>query len=126
MYVNEIRLQWNTNLPIFAKESFLNSVSNEYGWFGGYDSQDQLQCVLPYTIIKKWGVRLVRFRVETIKINEEVDINNEKIFLNNCITLLRKKKADIIIPATTNTIFHTYPDKADAAPFGSYIIHLNP
>jgi lipid II:glycine glycyltransferase (peptidoglycan interpeptide bridge formation enzyme) len=30
----------------------------------------------------------------------------------------------VIIPATTNTIFRTYPDGADAAPYGSYLVDL--
>jgi lipid II:glycine glycyltransferase (peptidoglycan interpeptide bridge formation enzyme) len=31
---------------------------------------------------------------------------------------------DIIIPATNNAIFRTYPDGADVAPYGSYVIDL--
>ena len=32
--------------------------------------------------------------------------------------------ADVVIPATTNTIFRTYPDGATAAPYGSYVVDL--
>lgn len=67
---------------------------------------------------------MVRFRVETIPIVEGFDIIEEKSFLNEVIEYLRSIGADIIIPATTNTIFRTYPDGADAAPYGSYVIDL--
>ena len=48
----------------------------------------------------------------------------EKLFLNSAIEYFRSIGADMIIPATTNTIFRTYPDGAVVAPYGSYIIDL--
>lgn len=67
---------------------------------------------------------MVRFRVETIPVDNNLTIEEEKSFLNNAVKYFRKAGADMIIPATTNTIFRTYPDGADAAPYGSYIIDL--
>lgn len=67
---------------------------------------------------------MVRFRVETIPLGEDLDISAEKSFLNSVVEHVRSLGADIIIPATTNAIFRTYPDGADAAPYGSYIIDL--
>jgi len=80
---------------------------------------------LPYTIIRKAIFRMVRFRVETILLDEELGVDEEKVFLNRATDYFRSIGADIIIPATTNTIFRTYPDGADAAPYGSYIIDLS-
>ncbi len=56
---------------------------------------------------------MVRFRVETIPLEEELDVQEEKSFLNSAVEYFRSIGADMIIPATTNTIFRTYPDGAD-------------
>jgi len=119
-----IKIDWNPDLSIYASESFLKSVSDEYGWLGGIDGQGNIRCILPYTIIKKAFFRLVRFRVETIPMRADLEIQEEKNFLNSAIEFFRGIGADMIIPATTNTIFRTYPDGADAAPYGTYIIDL--
>ena len=124
MKAKSIPIDWHPGLPIFASESFLKAVSDEYGWLGGFDEIGTLRCILPYTIIRKAIFRMVRFRVETISLDKELSIEEEKSFLNNVIDYLRSIGADMIIPATTNSIFRTYPDGADAAPYGSYIIDL--
>ena len=121
-----IEINWHSQLPIFASESFLKSVGDEYGWLGGIDNTGEIRCILPYTIIQKLNFRLVRFRVETIPLGDNFAISDEKLFLNSVIDYFRSTGADIIIPATTNTIFRTFPDGADAAPYGSYIIDLRP
>jgi hypothetical protein len=119
-----ISINWHSGLPIFASESFLKAVGDEYGWLGGYDESEKLRCVLPYTVIRKKIFRMIRFRVETIPLGEGLDIHEEKSFLNSVIKYFKSIGADIIIPATTNTIFRTYPDGADVAPYGSYVIDL--
>jgi lipid II:glycine glycyltransferase (peptidoglycan interpeptide bridge formation enzyme) len=121
-----IDIRWHEGLPVFASESFLKAVSNEYGWLGGFNDSGQLLCILPYTIIKKLSFKFVRFRVETIRQVEYFSIDEEKAFLDSCLDFFRSKKADVIIPATTNSIFRTYPDGAVAAPYGTYIIDLQP
>ncbi len=124
MKAKAIDINWHTGLPIFAAESFLKAVGDEYGWLGGIDDSGKLRCILPYTIIRKAIFRMVRFRVETIYLDSELSIEEEKAFLNSVVNYFRSIGADMIIPATTNTIFRTYPDGADAAPYGSYIIDL--
>ncbi len=120
-----IPIEWNPELSIYASESFLQAVSDEYGWIGGFDESDELRCILPYTIIKKSFYRLLRFRVATIAFGKELSIWEEKDFLNRTISLFRIAGVDMLIPATTNTIFRTYPDGADAAPYGTYIVNLD-
>jgi len=120
-----VEINWHPGLSIFASEPFLKAVGDEYGWLGGTDDSGKRRCILPYTIIRKTGLfRLVRFRVETIPLDGELDVMEEKAFLNSAVEYFRSIKADMIIPATTNTIFRTYPDGADAAPYGTYIIDL--
>jgi len=125
MNVKKIDINWNPDLSIYASEPFLKAVGDEYGWIGGFNNSEKLRCILPYTIIKKAIFRMVRFRVETIPVGEELGIEEEKSFLNCAVEYLRSVGADMIIPATTNTIFRTYPDGAVAAPYGTYIIDLS-
>jgi hypothetical protein len=124
MRVRPVEIDWHPGLPIFSKESFLKAVSDEYGWLGGFAESGELRCVLPYTIVRKAIFRMVRFRVETIPLVPGFDVAEEKSFLNGTIEYFRSIGADMIIPATTNTIFRTYPAGADAAPYGSYVIDL--
>jgi hypothetical protein len=124
MKANRIEINWHSGLPFFASESFLKAVSDEFGWLGGIDDSGEVRCILPYTIIRKAFFRMVRFQVETIPLGDAIDIQQEKLFLASCIEYFRSIGADMIIPATTNTIFRTYPAGADAAPYGSYIIDL--
>jgi hypothetical protein len=124
MFAKKIPIEWHPNISIYASEQFLKTVGDEYGWIGGFDNSGNLRCILPYTIIKKGIFRMARFRVETIQFGDNISIDEEKKFLNSVVDLLKSIRADMIIPATTNTIFRTYPDDAIAAPYGSYIISL--
>jgi hypothetical protein len=119
-----VPINWHPGLSLYASESFLNAVGDEYGWIGGTDDSGKLRCILPYTVIRKAIFRMVRFRVETISLGEELDVREEKSFLNSVIQYFRSTGADMIIPATTNTIFRTYPDGAVVAPYGTYIKDL--
>lgn len=125
MKAKRIDINWHQGLPIFASEPFLKAVGDEYGWLGGFDNTGNLRCILPYTIIRKAIFRMARFRVETIPMVEDIDVQEEKLFLNSAIEYLRSIGADMVIPATTNTIFRTHPDGADVAPYGTYVIDLN-
>jgi hypothetical protein len=124
MKATPIAMNWHPGLSIFAKESFLKEVGDEYGWLGGVDDTGSIRCILPYTIVRKAIFRMVRFRVETLYPDDEISMVQEKAFLNSTVDYFRSVGADMIIPATTNTIFRTYPDGGDAAPYGSYIIDL--
>ncbi len=119
-----IKIQWDRSLPVFAKEEFLRAVGDEYGWLGGIDESGTLRCVLPYTIVRKAGLRMVRFRVETIPCGGGLDVLEEKSFLNSVVQHFRQTRADVIIPATNNSIFRTFPDGAATAPYGTYVIDL--
>lgn len=122
--VEPIKFEWCPDVSVFASESFLKAVGDDYGWIGGIDQAGTLRCILPYTIVRKVIIRMVRFRVETIAFGEEMGVEEEKSFLNKTVAYFRSIGADLIIPATTNTIFRAYPDGAIAAPYGTYMIDL--
>src|ERR1039458_9012725 len=107
-----IEIKWHSGLPIFASEAFLKSVGGEYGWLGGAEEAGQLRCVLPYTIVRTPGFRMVRFRVETVAWQKELTVQEEKSFLNSAIAYFRSIGADMIIPATNTALFRTYPHGA--------------
>jgi len=119
-----VPINWHPGLSIFASEPFLRAVGDEYGWIGGIDDAGECRCVLPYTIVHKVGVRMVRFRVETIPLRDNFSLAEEKGFLTNAMEYLRTIGGDVVIPASTNTVFHTYPEGAMAAPYGSYFLDL--
>jgi len=119
-----VPIAWHDGLSIFASEPFLSSVGDEYGWIGGFDEKERPLCVLPYTLIRKPPLRMVRFRVETIPLAEDFGIDDEKEFLNRVLEYLNGLRADIVIPASTNAIFRTYPDGAIAAPYATFVIDL--
>lgn len=125
MNVKPTDIKWHKELSIYASEPFLRSVGDEYGWLGGFDAEDGLRCVLPYTIIRKAFFRMVRFRVETIPMSGILTVNDERLFLNGVVEYFRSHKVDLIMPPSTNTIFRTYPEGAIAAPYGTYVIDLN-
>lgn len=120
-----IPIQWHPGLSIYASEPFLKAVGDTYGWLGGVDGAGMLRCVLPYTIVRKAILRMVRFRVETIPWSGELSVEEEKSFLNSAMEHFRRNGADLVIPASTNTIFRTYPDGAVAAPYGTHILDLD-
>ncbi len=120
-----IEIAWRPDLSIYASEQFLKTVGDEYGWLAGTDEAGTLRCILPYTIIRKAFVRMVRFRVETIPLGDVLDVEAEKSFLNSAMDYFRAAGADVIIPGTTNAIFRTYPDGAVVAPYGTFLIDLD-
>lgn len=124
MKVESVPIAWHPGLSIFASEEFLKSVGDEYGWLGGSGPDGKLRCILPYTVVRKPVLRMARFRVETIPVNGSLTVDEERAFLNQVVEYLRSKGVDLIIPATTNTIFRTHPDGAVAAPYGTYVINL--
>lgn len=123
--VNIVPINWHPGLSIYASEQFLSSFGGEYGWIGGMNDAGVVVCFLPYFIIKKSIFRMVRFPVQTILIDPNLSIEKERVFLNKIVEFLRNKRVDMIIPATVNSVFRTYPEGAIAAPFGSYILDLH-
>jgi hypothetical protein len=125
MLVKKIEINWHSGLPIFASEPFLQAVGHEYGWLGGFDeSSSTLRFILPYTIVHRQFLRLVRFRVEPILLDETASADEEKSFLNKSVDFFRSTRSGLIMPAANTALFRTFPDGAQAVPFGSYIIDL--
>ena len=93
----KLDINWHPGLSIYASEKFLKAVSDEYGWVGGADDQGELRCVLPYTVIRKAGCQMIRFRTETLPVLAELDQVEERAFLDGVIEYFRETGADMII-----------------------------
>ena len=123
--VRPVPVEWDETMPVFAHAGFLGAVGDQHGWLGGVDAAGTIRCILPYTIVRKAGVRMVRFRVQTIARVSDLPIDEERAFLSGVVAHLRRAGADAIIPASTNTIFRTYPEAAVAAPYGTHLLALD-
>src|SRR5439155_15236471 len=124
MKATSVKINWHPGSSIYAVEKFLKLVGDEYGWLGGKDDAGKLRCLLPYTVVRKATVSMVRFRIETIPLVEDLSLDEERAFLNSAVEYFRSIGADLIIPASTNSIFRTFPRGAVAAPYGSYVIDM--
>lgn len=124
MIIKEIKLNWNENYSIFAKDDFLKyaceNKNNEYGYLGGYEN-NELLFVLPYIIKNRLIFHYIQFQTATIKIKES---NLEKEFLNKVIKYLAYKKIDFVASPPVSALFDNYPDKSIKCKFGSYVIDL--
>ncbi len=120
-----VEIKWNANVPVYASEASLRTESNEFGWIGGTDDEPRLRCVLPYTVLRKGGLRMIRFRTATIPLEAQLSVDEEKSFLNNVVEYFRSSGADLILPSGNTAIFRTYPDTAQVAPYGTYILDLD-
>jgi hypothetical protein len=123
LQVEPVPVEWCSDLPVFASEPFLRAVGDEAGWLGGLDDAGRVRCVLPYTIVHASRLRIVRFRTETILL-DDVSLDAEQAFLDRSLSWFRSAGAHLVMPASTNTIFRTAPRCALTAPYGSYVIDL--
>lgn len=122
--ISNVDVRWHSELPIYASEEFLKTEAPEYGWIGGTDGNDVLRCVLPYTVIRKPGFRLIRFQTGTLPLEGEISLAEEKSFLNGVVNYFRTAGAHMIIPSGNHAIFRTYPDRAAAGSYGTFINDL--
>ena len=120
-----VEIKWHSGLPVYASGAFLRTVSDDYGWIGGIDATGKLRCILPYAIMRKAGFRMVRFRLATVPLERDLDLDEEKAFLNSATEYLQSTGVDMIMPGANSAVFRTCPDGADAAPYGTLIKDLN-
>src|SRR5262249_22326574 len=121
--IKPVPADWNSSLPVYASAAFLRSVGSEYGWIEGNDSAGS-RGMWPYTIVRKPGLKMVRFRVETIPLSGNLGEPEEKLFLQAAVEYFRRQGADMIIPSGNTALFRTYPESSQAAPYGTYVNDL--
>ncbi len=106
------------DLPFFARESYLKTISNDFGWFINEDF------LLPFVVRKRFVFRFITFTCETVSLRNVYTDEKEKSFLNEVINNLRKLKFDFITQPPTNVLFKAFPDKSEYCNFGTYVIDL--
>ena len=106
------------NLPVFATEVYLSSISNNFGWLGNKDF------LISYYTKKKWGFKILIFTTSPFPITK-FSKKSEYDFIDNCLKIIKKQlKVDYIQRPPTNVFFKTSPNNAQKMPFGSYVINL--
>jgi hypothetical protein len=120
-----VDIRWTDSLPVYASEPFLRWDGDRFGWIGGKDESGRLVCVLPYSIIRKACLRLVRFRTATIPVAGALDVQEERSFLASVVEYFRRGGMDLIAPSGNTAVFRTYPEGAAAAAYGTIIRELN-
>jgi len=110
-------------LPIYASRGFLQTVGDDYGWIGGYDDCG-VRCILPYTVIHKFGIRMVRFRLETTPLRGDLSEGEEQLFLSGVNDYFRSVGTDLIIPSGNTALFRTCPSGALTCPYGTFVNDL--
>ena len=121
----QVEIRWHPGLPIYASEEYLKSEASEYGWVGGRNAEGSIRCVLPYTVIRKPGFRMIRFQTETLPLEDNFTLDEERAFLNCVVKYFQRTDADIIIPSGNHAIFRTYPDAAAFGPYGTFVNYLD-
>ena len=103
-------------LPIFATKEFLETKSNEYGWF----VSDEF--ILSYYIDRRFIFSKLVFTNETIYLSDNID--NEKEFLNQVVNLSKDLDIDFISQPLANCVFAVVPDNSKFISWGSYVVDL--
>ena len=111
--------QIDKDLPITASEKYLKAITNySYGWFLSADF------VLPFIIEKRAIFKRIVFTHETIYLNENLSLVEEKKFLDDVVRYAEKTDADFIYQPRPGVVFSICPNNCRCAPFGSYQIDL--
>jgi hypothetical protein len=132
--VENIDINWNEKMPVFASPEYLKSLSEDFGWLGGFLG-DNAEFVLPYVVRRKKAFRYVQFVTEVLVLNDKADkvfelddrwpLVYKGEFLNCVVDYMRDKGYDFIIQPATNAIFDICPDNCISTPFGTYVIDLD-
>lgn len=126
MHIKEIQFKWGEKYSIFISKQFLESLSREYGWVGGFINND-LVFVLPYNLYKKPGFKIIRFSYNEICIEDNLPNYDFhlKDFLNSTVSYFNQKGIDLIIQPPTHVLFNNVPDDSIFTQYGTYYIDLS-
>jgi hypothetical protein len=105
--------------PIFALPQFLKTVSEEYGWAAGTDFAGEQQTILPYVILTKFGVRLMRFPCSIV--GEQA---GEGPLIAGLPDFARSLRVDVILPPNNSALFSQCPSRAEFTHYGTIINDL--
>ena len=106
-------------LPVFAKESFLKSKSNNYGWFKDNNM------ILPFIVDKKLIFKRLIFTTGIIS-EQVIKHEEEKQFLEAVINLCKGElKVDFIAKSQANAIFNVVPVDSISVEWGTYQKPIN-
>lgn len=106
-------------LPVFAKENYLKTLSSDYGWFISENF------IIPFVEFKKYIFKYITFTYQSIPLRNNLELSDEKLFLNNLIDFFKKSNYDFVTQPPSYVLFDNHPDKGFSAKFGTYLIDLS-
>lgn len=116
--VKRMKEEWN--LPSLIRPENLAIQSSDYGYF--YSES----YILAFNIIRRFGIKILRFTLGPISSDNIQKKETENQFLNRVVKFIKENKiADLISCPPPTGLFSSYPDKSEHCSFGSYIIDLS-
>ncbi|MGQ0828897.1 MAG: peptidoglycan bridge formation glycyltransferase FemA/FemB family protein [Bacteroidota bacterium] len=115
-FVKQINVE---GVGTFAKASYLNNFSKEYGWFLNKDAY------LPAYIIKKYCFKYLCFTDVPRKMDGTLlDRISEAKYIEEVVSLCYRLDIDFIPQPSTHIYFQSAPQRSKAVPFGTYLLDL--
>lgn len=111
--------QINEYLGIYAKEIYLKTKSDKYGWFVSE------KFILPFILYKTYIFTRILFTSHCINRNIETTIEDEKEFLDDVVSFIKENKiSDFIYKPQPSALFRTFPSNATTLEWGSYQLDI--
>ncbi len=110
----------NIELPILGQSKYLQTKSNEFGWFVSDNY------ILPFFLETRLIFTRMVFTTATIAKKSNLTLASEKEFLDAVVDYIKKHKVcDFIYKAQSNAIFNVCPKESDCVPWGTYEVDLD-
>ena len=107
------------SLPILAREEYLKTKSDRYGWFVDGDY------VLPFFLDRKLFFTRMVFTEGLIDTSPHSSLEREKEFLDQVVRYVKSRDVcDFIYKAQSNVIFNVCPEGSQCVPWGTYLVDL--
>ncbi|HCY74462.1 MAG TPA: hypothetical protein DHV28_00945 [Ignavibacteriales bacterium] len=114
--------------PVFATQEYANYLKEiqncDVFWFCGF-VWENITFILPFAVRTKYFFKRGEFLTSSIYLNEPIDFETEREFLNSITLFIKEKKVCDWIQQPPNwAIFNSYPKNSVFAAFGTYKINL--
>jgi len=115
-------------LPVFATQEYANYLrktsNHSTRWFYGIVNSD-IQFLIPFAVKNKYFFTKGQFLTATIYLNNDINIETEREFLNSIVEIIKQEKlCDWIEQPPNWALFNVVPLNSIYCEFGTYRIDL--